>query len=199
MSARIGTATTREHHVAEATVPEPRKTLAEQKLLLNRCFCAETRVTKGLSDWPLPDRILPSDVGGLDMDWDHYIPLAVVGRQFDTQSTRLGPTIWDFAGTTPRQMSSELDAIVQDCVGRGGRHLLVNIDGTCLMNLMESYQNMTPASFGGAVPLRLDTGTQAPMPDSISLIIEAGDCVVVDTSTDQQKFAIIWEGSSLTR
>ena len=43
------------------------------------------------------------------MDWDHYIPLAVAGRRFDTRSTRLGSTIWDFAGTTPRQMSNEME------------------------------------------------------------------------------------------
>lgn len=110
------------------------------------------------------------------MNWDHYIPLAVTGRQFDIQSTRLGPSIWDFAGTTPRHMASELDAIVQDCVNSAGSHLLVNIDGTSLMNFVESYRETNPASVQGSVPMRLQTGPDKLVPDATSLFISSGKC-----------------------
>ena len=68
------------------------------------------------------------------MIWDHYIPLAVAGGQFNKQAEQQGSTILDFAGMSPQRLSAEAKAIIQDCVGSGAKRLLVNIDGTTLMN-----------------------------------------------------------------
>lgn len=121
------------------------------------------------------------------MLWDHYIPLAVAGGQFEKRADRQGSTILDFAGMSPQQFIDEVEAIVQDCISSGAKYLLVNIHGQNLRNLMEPSQNTIPAPIAGAVPMRLDTGDQTLVPDSTGLLIDAGECIVVDASRHQEQ------------
>ena len=74
------------------------------------------------------------------MIWDHYIPLAVAGGKFDKHAAPRGSTILDFAGMSPQRLIGKVEAIVQDCVSSGATYLLVNIDGTSLMNLVGCQQ-----------------------------------------------------------
>ena len=123
------------------------------------------------------------------MIWDHYMPLAVAGGQFNRRADQHGSTVLDFAGMNPERLTGEVQATIQECVSRGAKHLLVNIDSTILMNLMERFRDIFPAPFGRAVPMRLDTGAQTLVPHSTGLLIDAGECVVVDASSYQQQIS----------
>jgi orotate phosphoribosyltransferase len=65
----------------------------------------------------------------------------------------------------------------------------VNIDHKSLLNLMERYQDIVPAPFKGAVPLLLDTSDQTPVPGPTGLLVEAGECLVVDPSDEQAQIS----------
>ena len=86
------------------------------------------------------------------MIWDHYIPLAVAGGRFNGEADRQGSTILDFAGMSPQRLTGELEPLIQHCVGSGAKYLLVNIDDTNLMHLMETVRGITLAPLAGAVP-----------------------------------------------
>ena len=58
------------------------------------------------------------------MIWDHYIPLAVAGGQFNEQAEQQGSTILDFAGMNPQRLISEAESKF------GAVHILVNNAGT---------------------------------------------------------------------
>jgi len=106
------------------------------------------------------------------MIWNHYIPLVVTGGHLNEQTDRQGSTILDFAGVNPQRLSDGLESIVQDCVTSRSIHLLVNIDPVILMDLME---RLTPAFFGGALPLGLDTGAPSLVPVSTGVLISDGN------------------------
>ena len=100
------------------------------------------------------------------MIWNHYIPLVVTGGHFNEQVDRQGSTILDFAGVNPQRLSDGLESIVQDCAASRSKHILVNIDPMILMDLTE---RLTPAFFGGALPLGLDAGAPSLVPDSTGI------------------------------
>ena len=121
------------------------------------------------------------------MTWDHYVPLAVAGGQFNEQAKRQGSTILDFAGISPHRLTGEVEAIVHNCIGSGAKYLLVNIDGSNLKLLMEPSQSIMPTPLVGEVPMWLDNEAQPLVPDSTGLLIDAGKGVVVDTSRYQEQ------------
>ena len=123
------------------------------------------------------------------MIWDHYIPLAVSGSTVNKQAGQQSSTILDFAGINPQRLIGEVEGIIEDCVSSGAKHLLVNIDGTSLMSLVETFRNSVPAPIGGAVPMRLGSGAQTLVPHSTGLLIDAGECFVVDTSSYQAQIS----------
>ena len=117
------------------------------------------------------------------MIWEHYIPLAVAGSHLDEPAEQGSPTILDFAGLSRPRLIGEFETIVQECIAGGAQRLLVNFDGTNVMDLLKSSR--TPISIVGAVPMPLDTGE----PHSTGLLINAGECRVVDTSSYQTQIS----------
>lgn len=123
------------------------------------------------------------------MLWDHYIPLAVAGGEFDKQPDQQGSTILDFAGMSPQRLAGEVEEIVQDCISSGAKYLLMNIDGSRLKHLMEPSRNIIPTPLVGKVPMWLDTEAQTLVPDSTGLLIDAGECIAVNTSSYQEQIS----------
>ncbi len=80
------------------------------------------------------------------MIWDSYIPIAVSRGQFANQAEHQGSAILDFAGMSPQRLVGEAESVIRDCVNSRAKRLLVNIYGTCLVDLMERYYS---GSFSG--------------------------------------------------
>ena len=127
-----------------------------------------------------------SSMRAFSMIWNYYIPLVVTGGHFNELADRQGSTILDFAGVNPERLSDGLESIVQDCAASRSKHLLVNIDPMIPMDLTE---RLTPAFFGGALPLGLDTGAPWLVPDSTGIVISDGNCFITDTSEEQEQIS----------
>jgi len=102
------------------------------------------------------------------MIWDHYIPLAVTGSRLNDPAEQGNSTILDFAGMSEPRLICEFETIVQECIAGGSQRLLVNFDGTNVMDLLNNSQ--TPIPIVGSPPMPSDTGE----PHSTGLLIDAG-------------------------